>query len=317
MHLPCTDGFSVTTKTTCRIASDVDLLSRVQLEEVVRLLNANGARQAIEFVTPEESDGLKQSKALPSSPERNALLMSQLLNGECDVLVIDAAALPTRMPSGLTIGALTRRITPYDALISNDDCILDELRENAVLAVNSYCREAQLLYYRPDLKIARTHGSVDSLLQKVRSGSIDCAVIAAADVERLNKQEFVAELLTNSVCIPAAGQGTLAVLVRSSEESFRDAVQSINDAATHSMLRSEWSFLEHLGAEHPAPVAVLASIEGKAIELEGMVAYPDGSEKIQCMVKGSIGNEEDLGQTLATEILDAGGREVIAEFRFP
>jgi hydroxymethylbilane synthase len=81
------------------------------------------------------------------------------------------------------------------------------------------------------------------------------------------------------------------------------------------MLRAEWSFLEHLGVDPSAPVAVLASIENKAMELEGMVAYPDGSEKIQCMVKGSIGNEEDLGLTLAKEILDAGGREVIHEFR--
>jgi hydroxymethylbilane synthase len=307
----------VTTKTTCRIASDVDFLSRVQLDEVVRLLGANGARQAIDFVTPEESAALKQSRAAPSSPERNALLMSQLLSGECDALVIDATVLPRRMPAGLTIGALTHRITPYDALMSNDDCILDELRENAVLATDSLCRESQLRYYRPDLRIVRTHGSVDSLLQKVKSSTIDCAVIAAADVERLNKQEFVAELLTNSVCIPVAGQGALAILVRSSDEPFRDAVQAINDAATHSMLRSEWAFLEHLDVEHAAPVGVLASIEGKALELEGMVAYADGSEKIQCMVKGSIGNEEDLGRTLAHEILEAGGREVIAEFRFP
>jgi porphobilinogen deaminase len=62
---------------------------------------------------------------------------------------------------------------------------------------------------------------------------------------------------------------------------------------------------------------VLASIEGKALELEGMVAYADGSERMVCMVKGSIGNEEDLGRTLATEILESGGREVIEEFRLP
>lgn len=307
----------MTTKTTCRIASDVDLLSRVQLDEVVRVLGANGGRQAVEFIAPGESESLRQSRALPGSTERNALLMSHLLEGECDALVIDATVLPRHMPTGLTIGALTRRITPYDALISNDDCILDELRDNAVLAANSPCREAQLHYYRPDLKIVRTHGSVDSLLQKVRASTIDCAVIAAADVERLSKQEFVAELLTNSVCIPTAGQGALAVLIRSSDEQFGDALQSINDVATHSMLRSEWAFLDHLDVDSSAPVAVMAGIEGKALELEGMVAYPDGSEKIQCMVKGSIGNEEDLGRTLAQEILDAGGREVIAEFRFP
>jgi hydroxymethylbilane synthase len=305
----------VTTKTTCRIASDVDLLSRVQLDEVVRLLAARGGKLPVEFIPSQESESLKRSSALPASPERNALLMNNLLSGDCDVLVLDASALPTRMPSGLTIGALTTRITPYDALISNDGCILDELRENAALATCALSREAQLRYYRPDLRIVRAQGSVDSILQKVRAAKIDCAVIAAADVERMNKQEFVAELLTNSVCIPPAGQGALAVLIRSCEEQFRDAVHPINDPSTHSVLRAEWAFLEHLGVEPSAPVAVLASIEGKALELEGMVAYPDGSEKIQCMVKGSLGDEEDLGRTLANEILEAGGREVIEEFR--
>lgn len=305
----------MTTKTTCRIASDVDLLSRVQLDEVLRLLAAHGGKLPVEFVPSQESESLKNSRAHPVSPERNALLMQQLLGGECDVLVLDACALPTHMPSGLTIGALTTRITPYDALISNDGCILDELRENAALATASMSREAQLRYYRPDLRIARAQGSVDSILQKVQSSRVDCAVIAAADLERLNKQEFVAELLTNSVCIPPAGQGALALLIRSSEDQFRDVVQAINDPSTHSVLRAEWAFLEHLGVEPNAPVAVLATIEGKALELEGMVAYADGSEKIQCMVKGSLGNEEDLGRTLASEILGAGGREVIEEFR--
>jgi hydroxymethylbilane synthase len=284
---------------------------------VIRLYAAHGARVPVEFVPSQESESLKNSSALPASPERNALLMSQLLNGDCDVLVLDASALPTRLPSGLTIGALTTRITPYDALISNNDGILDELPENATLATCCNSREAQLRYYRPDLRIVRAQGSVDSLLQKVRASRIDCAVIAAADLERLGKQECVVELLTNSVCIPPAGQGALAVLIRSSEDQFRDAVQAINDPATHGVLRAEWTFLEHLGVDASAPVAVLATIEGKALELEGMVAYPDGSEKIQCMVKGAIGNEEDLGRTLATEILEAGGREVIAEFRLP
>ncbi len=287
----------------------------MQLEEVVKSLDAYGSKHAIDFVTQEEPESLKLLRAAPSSPERMAVLMSVLLDGECDVLVLDAAALPTKMPAGLTIGALTRRITPYDALISNDDCILDELRENATLVTNSMRREAQLRYYRPDLKIVHMQGSIDAVLQKVKSAKVDCAVVAAADVERLNKQEFVAELLTNSVCVPAAGQGALAVLIRSSEEQFKDTVQSINDPATHGMLRAEWSFLEYLEVDPAAPVAVLASIEGKALELEGMVAYPDGSEKIQCMVKGTIGNEEDLGRTLAVEILESGGREVIDEFR--
>lgn len=302
----------MTTKTTCRIGSDVDLLSRVQLESVLSLLRDYGEKHSIDFVAPDDSS-LKDSKHVPNSPARLATLMSSLLEAEYDALVLDAVNLPSRIPSGLTIGAITSRITPYDALISNEELILDELPENAVLAANTRSREAQMLYYRPDLRVVHAKGSLDSLIQKVRGASIDAAVVAAADMECMGKQEYVVELLTNSVCVPAPGQGALAVLIRSSEEMFRESVQSINDPRTYAALRAEWAFIEHLGVNGTAPVGVLGSIEGKKLELEGVLAYPDGREKIHFMVKGTLGQEEDLGKTLAHEILEAGGREIIQE----
>lgn len=301
------------TKTTCRIGSDVDHLSRIQHEEVLRLLGNYAAKNAIEFVFPDESKALKNSRAQPNSPARIALLMNALLEGECDALVIDAVHLPARIPSGLTIGAITSRLTPYDALISSEECILDELPDNAVLAANSLRREAQMLYYRSDLKIVRAPGSVDSLIQKVRNGQVDSAVVAAADMERLNKHEYVVELLTNSVCVPAAGQGALAVLIRSSEGQFKETVQSINDPASYGVLRAEWTFLEALSVDGSDPVGVLGTVEGKVLELEGVLALPDGREKIHFMVKGTLGQEEDLGRTLAEEVLEAGGREILQE----
>lgn len=300
------------TKTTCRIGSDADLLSRVQLDSVLSLLHDFGAKHGIDFVPPDD-DFLKDSRDEPNSTARLAVLMRSLLDGAWDALVLDAVHLPARIPSGLTIGAITARITPYDALISNQECILDVLPESAAVAASTARREAQMLYYRPDLRFVRTRGSLDSLMQKVRSGSIDAAVVAAADMERLGRQEYVVEFLTNSVCVPAAGQGALAVLIRSSEEIFRESVQSINDPRTYSALRAEWSFIEHLDVDGEAPVGVLGSIEGKALELEGVLAYPDGREKIQFMVKGTLGQEEDLGRTLALEILNAGGREIFQE----
>jgi hydroxymethylbilane synthase len=284
----------------------------VQLQCVLDLLHDYGAKNAIEFVSPDDS-ALKESRDDPNSPARLAVLMNGLLEGACDALVLDAVNLPARIPPGLTIGALTRRITPYDALVSNEELILDVLPENAVVAANTQCREAQMLYYRPDLRMVQSRGSLDSLVQKVRAGSIDAAVVAAADMENMGKQEYVVELLTNSVCVPAAGQGSLAVLIRSSETTFRESVQSINDPRTYSALRAEWSFMEHLGSSPGAPVGVLGSIENNVLELEGVLAYPDGREKIHFMVKGTLGQEEDLGRTLAQEILDAGGREVLSE----
>lgn len=239
--------------------------------------------------------------------------MNGLLEGECDALVLDATAIPSRLAPGLTIGAITRRFTPYDALICSEEVILDELEDNAVVVANESRREAQMLYYRPDLRMVRSRGSLDSLIQKVKNGKIDAAVIAASDMERLHKQEYVVELLTTAVCTPAAGQGALTVLVRSSDQHFREIFREINDARSYNELRAEWTFLDHLGLNGMDPVGVLASTQGKVLEIEGVLAYPDGREKIHFMVKGSPDQDEDLGRTLAIEILEAGGREILQE----
>ena len=301
------------TKTTCRIGSDVDLLSRVQLEEVVGFIQVHCAKGSVEFVSPAESSLLRDNKSHPNTPARIAQLMNGLVENEYDALVLDAAATPPRLPSGTVIAAITPRITPYDALICSKETILDELAENAVLAATGARREAQMRYYRPDLKIVHTKGSVDSLIQKVNGVNIDAAVVAAADMERLGRQEIVVELLTNSVCVPAAGQGALAVLVRTGEDTYIECLRSINDAVSYRELSAEWTFLNHLGLSESDPVGVLAASEGNVLEIEGVLAYPDGREKIRFVVKGSPGQEVDLGRTLAEEILEAGGREILQE----
>lgn len=296
------------TKTTCRIGSDVDLLSRVQLNEVTGLLGDYGTKHSIEFAPVDE---VVDSRTQPGTPARIAALMGALLEGRFDALVLDAAAVPTHIPGGLTIGAITRRITPWDALVSRDDEIIDELPEGALVVTDSFRREAQIRCYRGDLQFAEARGSVDSMLQKVTSGRYAAAVVAAADMERLGKQDCLTELLTNSVCIPAAGQGALAVLIRSTEDQFREGVQSINCHTTYHILRAEWSFLEHLGVEDTRYVGVLGSTERKVLELEGALAVPDVGERIHFIVKGTLGQEEELGRTLAEEILEAGGRDIL------
>jgi len=303
----------VTTMTRCRIASDTDYLSKLELEEVTRQLKELSVKLAIEQIFVDDGKPGVDGAGGPNSPARVARLMKGLLEGEVDALVVNAAYLPSRLSAGLTIGAITDRLTPYDVLISMNECLLDELPEHASLAAADIRREAQLLYYRSDLKIAKMKGSVDSVIQKVKSGKLDGAVLAASDVERLKKQDYVSEFLTCSICIPAAGQGSLAVLVRSDEEQVKKAIRGINHPASYSEIIAEWAFLDHIGAPEGAPVGALGSIEGKVLELEGMIASPDGTERIHSVVKGSVGHEIELGQKLAQEVLEAGGRDLLQE----
>ncbi len=303
----------MTTATRCRIAGDLDYLSKLQLEEVSQTLKEHHPKLAIELVEDEVGDPAGISDEQPNSPSRIAFLMSQLLGGKFDALVLNAAHLPTRLPDGLTIGAVTNRLTPFDVLISTDDCILDELPENAAVIANELRREAQLLYYRSDLKMVRAKGSIDSIIQKVKNGKVDAAILAAGDVERLQKQDHVADFLNCSICIPAAGQGSLAVQVRSDDEQAKKSIRAINDPASYAEITAEWAFLDFLGIHVDAPVGVLGSVEGNKLELEGMVALPDGRERTREIVKGSVGHEIELGKKLAAEILESGGRTMLQE----
>ncbi|MFH1756095.1 MAG: hypothetical protein ABIA59_10390 [Candidatus Latescibacterota bacterium] len=297
----------------CRLCSDNDLLSRVQLDEVATLLRKHCSKAAIEIVYPENTTSATEPKSAPNSPARVALLMNKLLEGFCDALVLNASSLPVTMHEGLSIGAITNRLTPYDVLISDEERILDELPLNARIAANEVRREAQMLYYRPDLKMIRTKGGVDALIQKVRSAKLDAVILAAADVERLHKQDCVVEFLTNSVCIPAAGQGSLAILTRCEDEAVKKLISAADDPASHSEIKAEWSFLEHIGLNELDPVGVIGSRAGDRLELEGVIALPDGREKICSIVRGSPGKERELGQLLANDILEAGGAEILRE----
>jgi hydroxymethylbilane synthase len=300
----------VPTITRCRIASDVDQLSKIQLEEVSVELKQHHPKLGVDLVAV---DGQQSGNgADPDSPVRIALLMDKLLGAEYDALVLNATKLPAKLPTGLTIGAITNRLTPYDVLISHD-CLLDELSDGATVIANESRVEAQLLFYRPDLRIIRSQGSIDSAIQKVQNGKAEAVILAASDVERLHKQDHVIEFLTCSVSIPAAGQGSLAVLVRSDEEVAKKSIRSINDPAAYSEITAEWAFLDFLGVHEEAPVGVLGSIEGTKIELEGMIALPDGRERIREVVKGTVGKEAELGEKLANESLEAGGRALLQE----
>ncbi|MEJ2720521.1 MAG: hypothetical protein P8181_05200 [bacterium] len=295
------------------MASDVDYLSRLELEAVSEQLKECSPKLAIEHVGRDTDPPSADGDEAPNSPGRVAQLMSGLMQDRFDALVLNAAYLPSKLPAGITIGAISQRLTPYDVLISADDRLLDELPENATVVANGIRREAQLIYYRPDLKMVRAQGSIDSIIQKIKNAKLSGAVLAACDVERLHKQDHVVEFLTCSICVPAAGQGSLAVLVRSEEEPIKKCVRSINHAASYGEIMAEWAFLDYLGVSDHAPVGVLGRIEGKTLELEGMIALPDGHERIHSVVKGSVGREAELGEKLALEILEAGGRELLRE----
>jgi len=136
----------VTTITRCRLASDTDYLSKLELESISQELKKCSPKLAIELIGTQTNQCRVDGDDIPNSPGRVARLMRGLLKERYDALVLNAAYLPSKLPSGLTIGAIDKRLTPYDVLISSHDCLLDELPDNATIVANDIRRESHGYY---------------------------------------------------------------------------------------------------------------------------------------------------------------------------
>ena len=137
-----------------------------------------------------------------------------MLNREIDLAVHSLKDMPTELPAGLILTAITERADPYDALVSNSYHSIDELPQGAILGTSSLRRQAQLLHYRPDLVIRDLRGNLDTRLRKLDEGQFDGIILAAAGLKRLGWGEKIRQLLSIEICLPAVGQGALAIEIR-------------------------------------------------------------------------------------------------------
>src|SRR6478672_9290708 len=137
-----------------------------------------------------------------------------LLAGEAEIGVHSAKDLPAEMPEGLEIGGVPEREDPADVWIGVGDS-LDEVPDGARVGTASLRRQAQLLAARPDLRVEELHGNVDTRLRKLAEGDLDGIVLAAAGLKRLGREGEIGFALPVEQMCPAAGQGALALQVRS------------------------------------------------------------------------------------------------------
>ena len=152
-----------------------------------------------------------------------------MLAGEIDLAVHSLKDMPTELPAGLTLAATTTRMDPHDAFISRKYGSLDELPHGASVGTSSLRRKAQLLRLRPDLNIGSLRGNLDTRLRKLDEGQFDAIVLAAAGLRRLGWGDRITALLSPEECLPAVGQGVLAIETRSDDAEVLAAVAALDD----------------------------------------------------------------------------------------
>lgn len=241
-----------------------------------------------------------------------AELEQGLRDGELDLAVHSLKDLPTEDPEGVAVGAVCLREDVRDCLVSRAEVLLAELPAGAVVGTSSLRRTAQLRALRPDLELRSIRGNVDTRIRKVSDGEFDAAVLAAAGLRRLGLEREVSDWLPPETMLPAPGQGALAVQCRSEDEDVLELLKAIDDPEARAATTAERAFLRELGGGCAAPVAAYGRPNGGQVELEGLVASPDGQTVVRVSGKGE---PEAVGERLAREALEAGADRILRDIR--
>ena len=241
-------------------------------------------------------------------------LEENLIDNRIDIAVHSLKDVPTDIPQGLCLLAVTERLDPRDVLISSKGR-LDELPPGSRIGTDSLRRAVQLRSYRHDLKIGSIRGNIDTRLRKVAHGEFDGVIVAAAAILRLGWQERITEYLPLETFLPAVGQGALVIEARLGDEDIARLVSPINNLSIWQCVTAERALLRTLGGGCRAPVAALGMVNGNTLKLEGMVASVTSLKMLHTAEEGTIISAEEIGVRLAEKMIGMGASEFIAEAR--
>jgi len=241
-------------------------------------------------------------------------LEETLLSGRIDLAVHSLKDMPTQIPEGLSLAAVTERLDPRDVLISRGQK-LAELTAGSRIGTGSLRRIVQLSTCRPDLEVCSIRGNVDTRLSKVTEGEFAGVILAAAGMQRLGWEQKISEYLPVEHFLPAVGQGALAIEIRSDDREAIELLAALNHVPTWQSIIAERAFLKSLGGGCRAPIAALGTVKNNILKLKGMVADVRTRRIIHASVEDSSLSPEEQGAQLAQELLAMGADEFIAEVK--
>jgi len=241
-------------------------------------------------------------------------LENELLNGSIDIAVHSLKDLPTKLPDGLMLGAVTKRYAAQDVLIGRKKKIkIMDLPENAVVATGSLRRSSQLLHVRPDITTEELRGNVPTRINKFLQSGWDAIILARAGVERLKLNKYVSSVIPISQMLPAVGQGALGIEIKRGNKTVLTAIKKIHHEPTSIAVRAERALLKKLEGGCQVPIGAYASITKSGLSLDAVVGSIDGSITFRKKLLGSIKEPEKLGEKLARQLLEAGASQILSD----
>lgn len=234
-----------------------------------------------------------------------------LLDGRIDIAVHSMKDLPSDTEPGLVVAAVPEREDPRDVLVSRHRVPVAALPTGARLGTSSSRRRAQLLAYRSDLEIVSLRGNLDTRLRKAEAEDLDGIVLAAAGLSRLGWLDRVTEFLPPEMCLPAVGQGALAVQTRDGVGELIRMLAGLEHPPSRSATEAERAFMKALGGGCQVPMAAWCRGNTGSLEMDALVAAPDGSRVIRARETGDGSDPIGLGERVAGQLMSRGAAELL------
>jgi len=243
-------------------------------------------------------------------------LEDQLLDGRISIAVHSAKDMPSKLGDGLELIAFSAREQAQDVLLSTNKGV--SLRDaNLVVGTSSTRRIATLKHFFPQVKTVEVRGNLQTRIRKMEEGHCDALLLAYAGVHRMGYESLLVEHLDLNQFIPAVGQGSIALEASTNlDPSLREAiVRACNDRQTENCLLAERAFLRVLEGGCSVPVFALATLVGNQVHLKGGIVSLDGQQRIVIEVSGPMAEGEQLGEALAKQVLEAGGKTILDQIK--
>ena len=262
-----------------------------------------------------------------------------LLRNEIDLAVHSSKDMPALLPEGLTIAAVLPREDPRDAvvlpagsggpelaagkpanpprpaIVTLEDLLL-HLGQSPRIGTGSVRRVSQITRLMPGANFRGIRGNLDTRLRKLDEGGYDAIVLAAAGLHRLGFTSRISLALPASACVPAPGQGIVAIEIRAGDEEMRRVMAGIDDPAAADALEAERALVAALGGGCQTPIGALASpVDGDELELLAAVVSLDGSRAVRGQARGPRREAAALGARVAAQLLADGADQILLDAR--
>ncbi|HEY2065897.1 MAG TPA: hydroxymethylbilane synthase [Gemmatimonadaceae bacterium] len=306
---------------TLKIGTRSSELALHQARLVAAALTARGVES--ELVTYRTTGDKRLDEPLSSIGAKGLFtkeLEHDLLRGKTQIAVHSLKDLPTESPDGLIVAAVLEREDPRDALVVNGRILaqsLDDLPRGSRVGTSSLRRRAQLLALRPDLEVAELRGNVPTRIKKIDEGRVHAAILAAAGLHRLGARQHISCYLDVPAWLPAAGQGAIAVQVRSDDTATRALAEAMNDVPTMRAVSAERAFLAALegGCQVPIGAVAIPSSSSDSAVLHGLIADISGTRVVRGHIRLDANDPELSGIRLANQLRGEGATEILEGLR--